>query len=320
MQVAIQQLNYDISLVVVEDNKVHPWHWLHGVEHLSNLDSSVDSRVDSHATEQLPTNSEAQDLPVSMSYRELELLTSLNGPTKQIVRMGDMITYLGFGQQPYSVKASLSHSPLPDILRTDLQQVGANYEFTSVGKSRVAGFKAQLIRIVARDNTRYSTWIWLHEESALPLKMAIVSSKGEVLRQVQVTSFVVSQDVDPVINELAAMELPTQNLVQVQQNISDFDWQLRWVPRGFVPTKLNRHRLMGDREWVDYVMLSDGLVWFSVYIRDLGQVTDANGHSTYLSSGAETYITEVVGQFEVTVIGAIPMVTAKKLAQSITQR
>ncbi|WP_232824749.1 MucB/RseB C-terminal domain-containing protein [Algibacillus agarilyticus] len=324
MQNAVQTLNYDISFVVVEDNKVHPWHWLHGryAQAKSELEHDVTNDLGKSSNNDMSDDSAPiEQNALTHSYsKEYGLLTSLNGPTQQIVRFNNTITYLGFDTNPYSVKASIAHSPLPELLRTDLNHVANSYQFNMVGKSRVSGFKAQLIRIIPPDQQRFSTWIWLHEETFLPLKSAIVSHKGEVLRQLQVTSFNVSPQPDPIIKELALMDQPVETDVIKPQPMDNFTWQINWVPKGFVPTKIDKHKLQGSHDMVDYIMLSDGLVWFSMYIRDLSNTNQNTVLNTYLTSGAESYLTELVDGFEVTVIGSLPMATAKKLAKSVSNK
>ncbi|NTS76426.1 MucB/RseB C-terminal domain-containing protein [Catenovulum sp. SM1970] len=284
MRHSITSKNYDLSFVVISENKANPWHWLHGKH----------------------------------EGQELEILTSLNGPIQQIVRKGDVVTYIDKQRSVYSVKDSMTDSPMPDIIRADLKKIEQSYTFTLVGKSRVAGYKTQLIRVIPKDSSRYAFWLWLHVDTALPLKTAIVNKKGDVLEQIQVASFHLLEDVPVALLDLKQAQLPIASKVGASTDIAEFDWQVNWVPNGFSPTRINRHRLYASQQEVDYLMLSDGLVWFSVYIRKIGDSEQLLDPNTYLHSGADTYLTQKVGPFEVTVIGEIPPATAKRLAQSVT--
>ncbi|MER2493122.1 MucB/RseB C-terminal domain-containing protein [Catenovulum sediminis] len=282
MKNSISQLNYEISFVVVAGNKADPWRWFHGV-------------VDGD---------------------EVEILTALNGPGQQLIRKNDVVTYLQPEQSPYSIRDTISDGPLPELLRADLKKIAEAYEFHLVGKSRVAGLPARLIRIIAKDNNRFDYWLWLHEETGLMLKSAIVSRDGEALEQIQVSNVQVTDTPSSLLTEVNEAELPEAFTIKNSAPIRSVDWQISWVPSGFEPVKVDRHYLYGsDRELVDYVMLSDGVVWFSIYLRKL------KSHESFtpvsLSSGANTYLTQQVQQAEVTVIGKIPFETAERLIDSI---
>ncbi len=291
MSHSIKHLNYDISFVVIAENKANPWSWIHGFD---------DS--------QLP-------------HKEYELITALNGPTHQVARKGDVLTYLGQKNKLKSIGNVLADSPLPEILRADFDKINPFYQFSIVGKSRVVGRKAQLIRIVAKDNLRHSNWLWLDTETALPLKMAIVDGEGRILEQIQVATFVLSSTLSPAISELAKVELPVTNSEQETRIEDGFAWQFTWLPEGFEARQAQKRSIntSGKPEVVDYLMLSDGLVWISVYVRALTKA-DFGLKPVAMYAGADSYLSAIVGDFEVTVIGKIPAFTAQKIAYSLKTR
>ncbi|MCU4675935.1 MucB/RseB C-terminal domain-containing protein [Catenovulum sp. 2E275] len=281
MNQATKTLNYEMSFVIVHNDKAEPWRWFHG----------------------------------TIEEQEREILTALNGPGQQLIRKGDTLTYLQPEQAAYSIKDTVSHGPLPEILRTDISHVEQSYDFHLMGKSRVAGLPARLIRVLARDAARYDYWLWLHEDTGLLLKSAIVNKNNEILEQLQVSHLQVTNEPSEILQEIHQAELPEAFTIKNSAPMSAVDWQITWIPAGFEPVKVDRHYLFGSKNLVDYVMLSDGVVWFSVYLRRLD--TDETIAATALSSGANSYLTKQINQAEVTVIGKVPLPTAEKLIGSI---
>ncbi|WP_420196322.1 MucB/RseB C-terminal domain-containing protein [Gayadomonas joobiniege] len=281
MQQAVKKLNYEMSFVVVSGNKATPWRWFHGL---------VDDK-------------------------EIEILTALNGPGQQMIRVGDVVTYLQPEEAAFSIKGAIADSPLPEVLSADPKVIQASYDLHVVGKSRVAGLPARLIRILSRQDDRYHYWIWVHEETGLMLKSAVVSNEGEVLEQIQVSNLQVTEESNVLINEVAEADLPEPYSVKKRKTMADLDWQIHWVPKGFSPVKLDRHYLLGGREIVDYMMLSDGIVWCSIYMRPLNQQESIQ--PMMLNSGAITYLSLPMRQHEVTLVGKIPPQTAERLLNSI---
>ncbi|WP_440905500.1 MucB/RseB C-terminal domain-containing protein [Catenovulum sp. SX2] len=283
MQESSQSLNYEISFVVVNGNKADPWRWFHGL-------------VNEH---------------------EVEVLTALNGPGQQLIRKNQVITYLQPEQPAYSIKDTITDGPLPEIIRANIEQIGLSYDFHLVGKSRVAGLPARLVRIIAKDNLRYNYWLWLHEETGLLLKSAIVSEEGEALEQLQVSNIQVFNEPSEILTEVEKAELPEAVMIKNSAPMQNMNWQIGWVPPGFEPVKVDRHFLYGtNKELVDYVMLSDGVVWFSIYLRQM-----KSGESVKpvaFNSGANSYLTQQIQQAEVTVIGKVPAETAQRVVNAIS--
>lgn len=281
MQKAQQTLNYEMSFVVVSGKTATPWRWFHG----------------------------------QVEGKEVEILTALNGPGQQMIRVGDVVTYLQPEEAAYSIKGAIADSPLPEVLTAELSTIQTSYDLHVVGKSRVAGLPARLIRVLSRDDDRYHYWIWVHETTGLMLKSAIVSLQGEVLEQIQVSNIQVTDHTNELLVEVLSAELPQPFAVKKRLPVDKFDWQINWLPEGFKAVKFDRHYLMGGQEMVDYLMLSDGIVWCSIYMRKLRQQESLK--PVALNSGAVTYLSLPIQQHEVTVVGKIPAKTAERLLNSI---
>ena len=109
---SLQTLNFSTSFVVVKNNQAEPYHWFHGVDESGN---------------------------------ELEILSLLNGPRRDVLRKHNTVSYIEPEAPPYSVSSQQIAGPIPAVLREGVTQLAKTYDFISVGRSRVLGRPAQLI-------------------------------------------------------------------------------------------------------------------------------------------------------------------------------
>ncbi|WDE06367.1 MucB/RseB C-terminal domain-containing protein [Thalassomonas viridans] len=281
LSLALQQRNFSTSFVVVKNNQAEPYHWFHGV---------------------------------SSDGVELEILALLNGPRRDKLRKGNIVSYIEPELPPYSVLSSQISGPIPAILSGDIHQLKSHYDFISVGRSRVLGRPAQLVRIVPKDQQTFGHWLWLDQESGLLLKLAIISRKGQLLEQVQFTHLDITESPSESLQQLQATELP--KILDIPKSSQDekFAWRVNWLPAGFERVKANRHRIPVTKQPVEFMLFNDGLVDVSVYV---GASADKQRAVEYVMDGATVILNQVVSGFEISVVGKIPSSTAKAIADSI---
>jgi sigma-E factor negative regulatory protein RseB len=277
---ALKQLNYSTSFVVVKNNQAEPYHWLHGVDE---------------------------------NGQELEVLSQLNGPRRDILRKVDVVSYIEPEHEAYSINSQYISGPIPAVFSRNVNELDASYRFISVGRSRVLSRVAQVVRIVPKDNYRFDHWLWLDQESGLLLKMAIITRQGQLLEQIQFTHLDVTDEMSENLAQLQATDLPSVvDVVATHQNEALF-WGVNWLPQGMEIIKSNRRRVNNDKT-VEFILLSDGLVEISVYINP----SDGEPRPVeYASDGATLVFSQINKGLEVSVVGNIPLITAKKIANSV---
>lgn len=282
LSASLRDLNFSTSFVVVKNNQAEPYHWLHGVD-----DENI----------------------------ELEIIARLNGPRRDVLRKGDVVSYIEPEQEVYSITAKSLTSPIPSVFSQDISVLEANYRFISVGRSRVLGRVAQLIRIVAKDEHRFSYWLWLDQQSGLLLKTAVITRQGQVLEQIQFTHLDMTDDVSDNLMQLQATQLPAVIEPTINNENIDLFWEINWLPEGFKAIKSNRHRIHQNKKAVEFMLFSDGLVDISVYVNPS---TKKQRPIEYASDGATLVFSQISNNLEVSVVGKIPLATAKKIADSIS--
>lgn len=277
---SLKQLNFTTSFVVVKNNHAEPYHWLHGI-------------------------TQGQD--------ELEIIALLNGPRRDILRKNDQVSYIEPEFPPHTLSKARINGPIPDFVFQDLATITKNYNVVSVGTSRVLGRPAKLIRIEAKDQKRFGHWLWLDKESALLLKYAVIDEAGQVLEQIQFTHLDISDQVPETLTQLLTNDLP--QVVDVESyNGADMSWHVDFLPKGFELIEANRHKIISTKQPAEFKLFNDGLVDISVYIHKSKQ---QNRDMDFVMDGATTVLNQVVRGFEVSVVGKVPVQTAKEIADSV---
>ena len=281
---AVHTRNFDASFVVVKGKTMEPYRWVHALQ----------------------------------GDTELEHLSLLNGAGLEMVRIDNQVTYFEPQSEPYSLKTDSIAGPIPEVLFKDIDRLSAHYDFVLGGKGRIAGRAAQLVRIESKDEYKYNYWIWLDMESSLLLKAAYVNHEGEALEQLQLTHISVTEQPAGMLLEVLNRNFPTPlpNDALVNDDSTATNWQISWLPDGFELLKSDRHKLDLNNELTDYYLFSDGFVEISVFIQ---RPLPGKRLSGALTSGATTVYVHNGGNFDVSVVGNVPSMTAKAIAESVTR-
>lgn len=246
---------------------------------------------------------------------ELEHLDQQNGPGREVIRIGNTVSYFESHRPAYSLASGYIIGPLPHVLLSDPLSLLEAYEFVLVGKGRISGRAAQQVRMVSKDKSRFGYNLWLDHKTGLPLKINMMDVNGQKIEQIQVTTLDVTEAPSKFFERIERSALP--DVVQLPERIAaKQNWQLGFVPVGMDQVKHSVRQLPGDAGQLEYIMLSDGLVDVSVYLQ---RATATASESDIVARfGSDIYYSRVQGSVLVTVIGKIPANTANALATSIT--
>jgi sigma-E factor negative regulatory protein RseB len=278
MNLASQSLNYELSFVSINKTGVESLRYRH-------------ARLNNQALAQL---------------------LQMDGPRREVVQRGNEISYFEPGLDPFTLNGDYIVDSLPSLVYTDFKRLAPYYDFISVGRTRIADRLCEVIRVVARDGTRYSYIVWMDSESKLPMRVDLLDRDGETLEQFRVIAFTVGDEVDGSMDKLSKASLPPLLSVPTGAKIS-FNWTPSWVPQGFSEVSSSRRTLPTIDTAVESRLYSDGLFSFSV---NVSRAT-ANSSEQMLRTGRRTVSTTVRNQAEITIVGELPPPTAKRIADSI---
>ncbi|MFT5924165.1 MAG: sigma-E factor negative regulatory protein RseB [Paraglaciecola sp.] len=282
MSNAVKSLNYTISFILLKPGvDSQPYLWRHGV----NEDGL-----------------------------EMEQLNLLNGPGREVVRIGDKVSYFEPNVPPYSLQSSIINGPFPSEFFQLPEKLILGYEFILVGRSRIAGRAAQQIRIISKDKSRFGLNVWLDQETGLLLKMNMFGQEAQLLEQIQVTGLQVTKEPDPFFAKIEPGMLPEVVSFGPSAPLSSL-WKIDYIPKGMTVIKRDMRRLSGSGEVVEYIMLSDGLVDVSVYLQE--RENNKQQENLVGTVQSDTLLTIEHGELNITVIGKLPAATANAIAKSI---
>jgi len=282
MSEAVKSLNYTISFVLLKPAvDSQPYLWRHGV----NEDGL-----------------------------EMEQLNLLNGPGREVVRIGNKVSYFEPNVPPYSLQTSIINGPFPSEFLQNPEKLLLGYEFIMIGRSRIAGRSAQQIRIISKDKTRFGLNVWLDQDTGLLLKMNMFGQEGQLLEQIQVTSIQIAKEPDPFFAKIEPGMLPEVVSFSTSATLNSL-WEIGYIPRGMTIVKRDLRRLSRSSGVVEYIMLSDGLVDVSVYLQSRNNNKPQDNLVGTVQS--DTLLTIEHGELNITVIGKLPASTANAIAKSI---
>ncbi|MBB1201933.1 sigma-E factor regulatory protein RseB [Enterobacteriaceae bacterium 89] len=278
MNAATQSLNYELSFVSINKQGVESLRYRH-------------ARLNNQALAQL---------------------LQMDGPRREVVQRGNEISYFEPGLDPFTLNGDYIVDSLPSLVYTDFKRLSPYYDFISVGRTRIADRLCDVIRVVARDGTRYSYIAWLDSETKLPLRVDLLDRDGETLEQFRVVAFTVNPQVSSNMQNLATASLPP--LLSVPQGDKvNFNWAPDWLPQGFVEVSGSRRTLPTIASPVESRLYSDGLFSFSVNVNP----ASAGSTEQMLRTGRRTVSTTVRDNAEITIVGELPPQTAKRVADSV---
>ena len=284
MQKSYKELNYDLLYLNSLQNQVDPKQLIHGV----------------------------------IDKQEIAYFRHLNGAIRESLQFSGKISHFEQGSQAYSLQSAHDRSVFANIANFDFYNGQNSYEYIILGKGRIAGKKTIAIRMSSKDEYRYSYIVWLDVNSYLPLRLDTLNKSNLILEQVMVVSLHITEAVNPWLKKLSQQQLPQLlHLPQpLQQQASQ--WKVNWLPAGFNIVKSDQHKLvMHKNEPVSYIMLNDGIVNVSIYISTKKIALEKQ--QKVIQRGATVLYTYQKEGIEVNVVGDIPVVTAKRLIESITK-
>jgi sigma-E factor negative regulatory protein RseB len=240
---------------------------------------------------------------------EYERLESLDGPKREIIRHhGQVWNYVN--HKMVQMDSQSGRGSFPSLLPGQLSALSENYQVKEMGMERVAGYSAQVILLQPKDSLRYTHKIWVHSDSGLLLKAAVLGDKNQMVEQYTFTQLQIGGKIDrswvkrgaSAVSRDAGLPKPSERAKGTTPVNSG--WVVDALPAGFKKT-MEVQRPSHDRHVpMTQLVFSDGLSAISVFIEIAdADEDDADGLS---SRGAMNLYRKVMGLHLVTVVGEVP--------------
>ena len=229
---------------------------------------------------------------------EYESLESLDDAESSVVRHGHDLNCV---------------HPGPELLRllsansTENSLLHSYYSLAVAEPGRVAGRESVTIDVRPKDVYRLGYRLGIDEESGLLLKSEILNKQGKVLESFQY--LVLDMGLSAESERAAVMPAAHDKVLEASSHL-DHRWKVGWLPDGFTP--LSGYR---DAESLSY---TDGLAVFSVFVESFA-IDHSVPPDSHMRRGASVSYSTIYPEQgrRVTVVGEVPMLTARQVARSI---
>ncbi|WP_323836987.1 sigma-E factor regulatory protein RseB [Photorhabdus africana] len=260
-----------------------------------------------------------QQAIVSVRYRHaiingipIAQIMQMDGSRREVVQRGNEISYFEPGLDAFSLSGNHIIDYLPAVIFADFNQLKKYYNFIDVGRTHIGDRPCRVVRITSKDEVRYNYILLIDEETHLPLRIDLLGRDSEALEQFRVVSSTIDGDINDAMSAITRLNMPPMLVIPPSEKVV-FNWKVGKLPTGFVEVSRSRRKLLNSGT-LESIMFSDGLFSFSVNVTN----TDKTGKLEYpLRRGARTIYSAIRGANEVTIIGELPLATAKRIAAGV---
>jgi sigma-E factor negative regulatory protein RseB len=258
---------------------------------------------------------------VSEANGEYEKLESLDGPKREIIHHDGQV-WIYNNHKMVKVGSRQGRNRFPSLLPEQLAALSANYQAKLLGVERVAGYNTQVILFQPKDNLRYTHKIWVHTDTGLLLKAAVLDDKNKVAELYAFTQLQIGGKIDRAwVRECELVWLHDNELTSSAETAkvitpTNSGWVADMLPSGFKKTmEIQRPMHHGKHAPVTQIVFSDGLSAISIFIEpNDGDEDDVDGLS---SRGAVNLYHKVLDKNLVTVVGEVPPHTVMQVLDSV---
>ena len=252
---------------------------------------------------------------------ERERLVSLSGPQREVIRDGRRVSCFFADDREVMVEKSEPRDFLSLGLSEPIESLRAYYAFNLVGSDRIAGRRTTIVNITPKEENRYGYRLWIDDEYGLLLKSAIYNRNGQPLEQVQFVSISVREHMPDALLET---QIKGNGFTWFTNSDADNSattlvensgWSVNWLPAGFQMRNQKMQTMSESEMPVNHMVYSDGLAMVSVFVEELIDRSKAlQGPS---SMGAVNAFSRVSDNYQITVVGEVPLPTIRQIASSV---
>ena len=240
---------------------------------------------------------------------EHESLLNLNGEVREMRRHDDEVTchHPSQGNDPHQKfqHPAVHVGPFSSIFADRVTAAGHLYVTSMHGEDRIAGRPVVKLAVSPPHNDRYGYRLWLDKATGLLLQSHLIE-RGRVKEIFQFTSISFNEIEDKALEAIKGETLSHPLAIIEPPAMKEKPaWRVSWLPDGFRPVRMQGNRLH----------FTDGVATMSVFVEN-NQVS----HPEIATRIGGTVV--ISRKFrkagpQITVVGEVPVQTAKRLAESV---
>ncbi|MFT6432860.1 MAG: sigma-E factor negative regulatory protein RseB [Candidatus Azotimanducaceae bacterium] len=259
--------------------------------------------------------------------KELSRLFYLNGEQKEILTVDEESTCQHINSDHVLFDHEFTPKPFSKAFSKSLASSPQFYRFTMLGRERFVGRPAVVIGVSPTYNDRVGYKLWLDEATGLLLQSHLMH-RGRPLEVFRFTRVAIGREIrdellvssmtgdvvthtvmQPTLEAAPSSTLDAPlNIAKESLNERKPGWKAAWLPSGF-------QQVM--RPASDRVSYSDGVAAISIIVERVA--VSADGEMVVARQGGTVLISRRLkgSNQQVTVVGEVPVETAKKIAESV---
>jgi len=247
-----------------------------------------------------------------------ERLYSVSGPHREVIRDRKGVRCVLEDSAAVVEDKVVASSYFPELPLSIIDGDSSGYRLETVGEARIAGHTARRVSISPEDRFRYGYDFWLEEQTGLLLKWVLFDARHRPLAKLVFTDFAIGSAIN--LSELESdaraedfVEMKTFSPEETVVTQSSPRWQPTKLPPGF---NLASYSHKSGAEGVyEHMVYSDGLAAVSVYVEQNGIGAAVKPGISQL--GTNNAFTRTEGDLQITVIGEVPAITVKSIANQM---
>ncbi|MDQ6618955.1 MAG: MucB/RseB C-terminal domain-containing protein [Pseudomonadota bacterium] len=252
---------------------------------------------------------------------ELEKLTNLDGPAREIIRSQGEVRCYYPDAKVVRIEPRTFRNAFPSLSPQQQRSLLEFYELRKAEPARVAGIEAQAYVFEPRDGLRYAHKFWADPSTGLLLKARVLNEASDVVEQFAFSDIAIGGRIDRAAARPTWPSVPPDWQVREvgpgDLEVRDTGWIVSKLPPGFTKMVEGYRTLRGKRSPVAHLVFSDGLVAISVFVEPVAGAPHPSG--LMQQSGVNIFMRQVEDHF-VTVLGEVPAVTVRQIANTVTHR
>lgn len=256
---------------------------------------------------------------------QAERVDTLSGPPRSTFRRnGSVVTFL-LDARTVRMDERESAGVFPNLLSsTNVSAVVDFYSAREVGNGRVAGFDADVVQLVPRDDLRYGYRIWSERQTGLVIKTQTLDNKARVLEQAAFSELQLNAPVQ--VSKLSKMMARTHGYkvetVDRTRTTADAEgWMLASPVAGFASQNCYRRASASAGQVVQWIF-SDGLATVSLFLEPFN--AERHSFEGVASMGATHALTKRVADrsrtWWVTAVGEVPPQTLHAFVSALKRK
>jgi sigma-E factor negative regulatory protein RseB len=246
---------------------------------------------------------------------------TLSGKPREILRVGSDVTWYLHDSRTVRVERQSFRRFFPELMPPErVKTISQFYEISRAGTDRVAGMDCINLLLTPKDAFRYRQSICVEPKTFLPLRATTVNERQDRLEIFAFSQIQVPAKVEATELRAKAGDVSEWNQETSAQSIdaASSAWFFRELPAGFSVVSETQRSMPGRPAPILHKVLSDGMVWVSVFIEPLSN-NPAMGRGLAQQGGASAY-SRPVGNHHVTVVGLVPVPTLVLIGGALTPR